>query len=133
MLRRTAVVGLALLLATPALAQDKTRTERMQFAKGASAKAIKGSVKGYDGVNYVVGLRAGQTLKVDMKTSNASSYFNVTAPGADSAMFIGSTSGGSFKGVVPKTGDYTIHVYLMRNAARRGETANYTLTVGATG
>ena len=131
MLRRTAVLALALLLASPALAQDKARTERVQFAKGASSKAIKGAVKGYDGVDYVVGLR--QTLKVDMKTSNASSYFNVTAPGADSALFIGSTSGGSFKGVVPKTGDYTIQVYLMRNAARRGETANYTLAVGATG
>lgn len=138
MLRRTAVIALALaltspVLATPAWAQDKTRTERVQFAKGASAKTIKGSVKGYDAVDYVVGLRAGQTLSVDLKTSNGSNYFNVTPAGADAAIFVGSTSGGSFKGVVPNTGDYKVQVYLMRNAARRGESANYTLTIGAKG
>jgi hypothetical protein len=28
-----------------------------------------------------------------------------------------------------KTGDYRIQVYLMRNAARRGESADYILTI----
>jgi len=114
-------------------APDPSRTETVHFAKGAASKVITGSVKGYATVNYVVDVRAGQTLKVSMKTSNASSYFNITAPGADAALFVGSTSGLRYAGTVPSSGPYKVQVYLMRNAARRNETAKYTLTIGATG
>jgi hypothetical protein len=48
-------------------------------------------------------------------------------------MFVGSTSGGSFTGVLPADGDYTIRVYLVRAAARRNESSDYTLTVAVTG
>lgn len=129
MLKRMTFALAALGLFAPALAQDAPRTERVQFAPGASAKAITGKIKGYDGARYLIGARAGQTLTVTLKTSNASSYFNVTAPGADAAMFVGSTSGNTFSARLAATGDHVIDVYLMRNAARRGETANYTLTV----
>lgn len=118
-------------LAMPAIAQAPVRSERVQFAKGAASKVIKASLKGYDIVDYLVGARAGQTMNVTFKTSNASSYFNLMAPGAgETAMFVGSTAGNSFSGRLPANGDYRIRVYLMRNAARRNEVANYTLTVG---
>ena len=48
-------------------------------------------------------------------------------------MFVGSTSGGSFTGVLPADGDYMVRVYLMRAAARRDESSDYTLTIGVTG
>jgi type II secretory pathway pseudopilin PulG len=123
-----AVATLALI--APAAAQNGQRTERVQFARGTASKAITGAIKGDAGVRYLVGARAGQKLTVTLKTSNASSYFNVTAPGADAAVFIGSSGGNRFTFTIPSSGDYAIDVYLMRNAARRGETAKYTLTVG---
>lgn len=115
-------------IATPVIAQE--RTERVQFARGTSQKVIKGGVRGYDSVNYMVGARAGQRLNVSMRSTNGSNYFNVLAPGSGEAMFAGSTSGNSFSGRLPADGDYRIQVYLMRNAARRNESGNYTLTVG---
>jgi hypothetical protein len=48
-------------------------------------------------------------------------------------VFIGSTEGNRWTGLLAADGEYTIRVYLMRSAARRNETANYTLTVGITG
>jgi hypothetical protein len=42
-------------------------------------------------------------------------------------MFIGSTSGNQYEGVLPASGDYKVRVYLMRSAARRDEVANYRL------
>ena len=66
---------------------------------------------------------------VTFKPSNLSAYFNVLPPGSDEAMFIGSTSGNRFEAALPADGIYTIRVYLMRNAARRNETAQYTLQV----
>lgn len=127
---RRVLFGLAAFgLLAPALAQDAPRTERIEFAPGASAKAVAGRIKGYDGARYLVRAEAGQTLGVTLNTTNTSTYFNVTAPGKDSAMFVGSTSGKRFAKKLATSGDHVIDVYLTRNAARRGETANYTLTV----
>ncbi len=122
----------ALPFATIAEAQT-AKLERVQFAKGKSSKTIKGTIKGDQSRLFLVGLRAGQTITVKLVTSNASNYFNVTAPGAEQAMFIGSSSGNTFTDVIPSTGDYKIDLYLMRNAARRNESANFTITIGATG
>ena len=47
-------------------------------------------------------------------------------------MFVGQ-DGDGYKGVLPTDGDYTVRVYLMRPAARRNESSNYTLTIGVTG
>jgi hypothetical protein len=125
-----AFAAAGLLLALSAGAQQRSV---VSFAKGASSATLKGSIKGSQDHSYVVDARAGQTLTVDFKPTNASAYINITAPGADSAMFIGSSSGNRFSGPLTVSGPHVIQVYLMRNAARRNETANYTLTIGATG
>lgn len=68
-------------------------------------------------------------MSVQIDTSNTSAYFNITAPGASEALYNGSISGNATSVVIPSSGNYTIQVYLMRNAARRNETANYSLTL----
>jgi hypothetical protein len=127
------VVLLKLLAATAvAIAsplQAAPRIERVTFAKGASSKVIKGTVKGYDHVDYVVNARGGQLLTVNLTTNRGSNYFNIMPKGSDAAYFIGSNDGNSFRGPVPATGDQVIRVYLYRNDARRGVSANYTLRV----
>jgi hypothetical protein len=70
---------------------------------------------------------------VELKGSNLQNYFNVMAAGSDSALFIGSTSGNSFRGLLPSDGDVTVRVYLMRPAARRNDTGTYSLRVGIGG
>lgn len=127
-----AMAALAAPMATSAQAPG-VKAERVQFARGTSSKTIKGTIKGNQSRLFTVNLRAGQKISVKLVTSNASANFNVTAPGAQQAMFIGSTSGTTFQDVIPSSGEYTIDLFLMRNAARRNETANFTLTIGATG
>lgn len=130
-MRRAPAAAFALLLvayAAPTMAQDIEK-KRVFFASGESSATVKGSIQGYEVVDYVLGARAGQTMGVTMKTSNTSSYFNVLPPGSsDAAIFIGSTSGDEWTGILPADGDYAVRVYLMRNAARRDEKADYTLT-----
>ncbi|PXW77701.1 hypothetical protein C7451_104197 [Blastomonas natatoria] len=109
------------------------RPERIQFAKGASSKAIKGVLKGDQSRTFLVNLRAGQKMTVKLVANNASANFNVTAPGAMQAMFIGSISGTDFAETIASSGDYKIDLFLMRNAARRNETVSFTITIGATG
>lgn len=115
-------------VALAAVQADDTRTERVQFAHGANSATVEASITGYETVDYVLGAAKGQAMNVSMATDNKSNYFNILPPGSDAeAMFIGSTKGNQFEGTLPESGDYKVRVYLMRNAARRNETANYRL------
>lgn len=116
--------------AIPAIAQAPVRTERVQFARGATSATIRGSIRGYDTVDYIVGARAGQSMSVSLQTSNTSAYFNILPPRSEEAIFNGSVTGANFAGRLKDSGDYRVRVYLMRSAARRGERATFSLTVG---
>ncbi len=118
---------------TPAPAGEGIRQERIQFEKGTSGTTITGRIKGEQGVDYQLRAKAGQSMTVDFKPGNLSAYFNVLPPGTDVAIFVGSTSGNRFEAGLPADGVYTIRVYLMRNASRRNETADYTLKVAIAG
>jgi hypothetical protein len=124
----------ALLLGTTvASAGVNIRQEQIQFGQGASGMTVKDTIKGDQIVDYQLRASAGQAMVAIFKPSNRSAYFNVLPPGSDVAIFVGSTSGNRFEAELPAEGVYTIRVYLMRNAARRHETANYTLEVGIAG
>jgi hypothetical protein len=118
-----------------AFAADGIESRPLQFTKGASSATVKGSLKGDKTIDYKLRAKAGQTMSVTLKTNNSANYFNVLPPGSTGeAIFVGSTSGNEWTGPLPAAdGEYTVRVYLMRSAARRNETANYTLTVGITG
>jgi hypothetical protein len=114
-------------------AKDEIRTKRVQFKKGADGATIENRIKGYESVDYLLGAKAGQTMRVTLKTNNGANYFNVLPPGSNAAIAIGANLGNEWTGTLPVDGDYTVRIYLMRSAARRNETANYTLSVGITG
>ncbi len=126
------VIAWALVAPMSSLAAEEGRQERIHFAAGKSSATVSGTIKGDEYIDYLLGATAGQTMTVSMATTNASTNFNVTAPGADAALFIGSVSGNAFTGTLSASGDYTVRVYLMRNAARRQETAKYSLSLAIT-
>ena len=126
----TAIAAAGLALAVPAAAQQVVP---VTFAKGKSAATLTGSIKGDQDRSYTIDARAGQTLTVTLKATKGSVEMNVYAPGNDTAISLGSTDPYKFTTVLPTTGRYKVQVYQMRASARRGETANYTLTIGVTG
>jgi hypothetical protein len=134
MSRFAGIVGTLLLMffASVAIAQAP-RSERVSFARGATDTTVRGTIRGYETVNYLLSASAGQRLVASFQTDNPRAFFNVTPPGAVEAMFIGSAMGNQFDAIIPSRGDYIITVYLMRNAAQRGELSNYYLTIGAYG
>jgi hypothetical protein len=123
---RGLAAALAFLLPSLAFAEDAA-PRRVTLDNGKSV--IQGSITGYDSANYVFSARAGDPIVIELKTKAPSAYFNLMAPGANEAAFIGSSSGMRYSGVAPVAGDYTAQVYMMRNEARRGKTARYTLTI----
>jgi len=103
--------------------------QRVRFPRGTMGTILRGRVRGYDTADYLVGARAGQQMTVSLRSDNDSNYFNVTAPGAREALFQGAMEGGDAQFTTPRNGDYIVRVYLMRNAARRGEVGAYTLEI----
>jgi hypothetical protein len=126
-------------ISAPAVAQDKPRQERIEFAIGKSGATIKGRIKGYEVVRYMLGAQAGQRMTVALNTSNTYTYFNVIQPSHPEgpALAISEQAGSNpmvpdlnrFDGVLPESGDYGIEVWMYRAAARRGDTADFTLDV----
>ncbi len=53
-------VTAVLMASSASVTEAAPRTERVTFPKGATSKAIKGAIKGYDYVDYVIGARGGQ-------------------------------------------------------------------------
>ena len=125
---KSLIFGVVMMAAVPSVA-DEMRRETVRFATGSSSSTIKSSVKGYQTVQYALSVTAGQKMSVQLDSRNTSLYFNVTAPGADAALYNSSIDGNGTSITIPSSGKYLIDVYLMRNAARRNETASYDLTL----
>jgi hypothetical protein len=131
--RAAMAVAAVVLVAAVAQAEDAIRKQPVRFKPGTSAETIRNTLKGDETIDYVLAASAGQRMTVTLKSSNSSLYFNVLPPGSEEAIFIGSTSGNTWSGDLLKDGDYSVRVYLMRNAARRDEKATYALTIGVSG
>jgi alkylation response protein AidB-like acyl-CoA dehydrogenase len=110
-------------------ADPDRRVETVTFAKGEVSRTINGTIRGREYVDFQVAAGAGQSLGVTLKRGNAMNYFNIIAPGANEALFIGSTSGRQVKRMLVTDGVYTIRLYLMRAAARRNERSDYALNI----
>jgi hypothetical protein len=116
-------------------AADPDRTVReVQFAKGSTTAVLKGKISGRNYIDYRLRAGAGQRMKVGMQGSNLANYFNVLPPDSgNSGMYNSSISGNNFEVLLPTDGSYTVRVYLMRSAARRNESSNFTLSIAIEG
>ena len=88
------VVALALCLLTPLspLAGGIT-VQPVQFAQGKTSAIIKGVIRGDQTIDHTLRVRAGQTMRVALHTSNGANSFNVLPPGSEAALVIGDTLG----------------------------------------
>ncbi|UNY98540.1 hypothetical protein MQE36_15850 [Zhouia spongiae] len=113
------------------LAQD-IQTSQVQFEKGKTGTTIKSSITGSKTIDYVLNVKEGQTMNVSMSTDNNANYFNIMEPKEDYvAIYNGAVneSTNMYEGILKKSGNYKIRVYLMRSAARRNEKANFRLEI----
>lgn len=125
---RTSLLLAAILFTSPAWSADPVHKEKVELT-GTATHSVKGKIKGYGTAEYTLTGKAGQTLIVKLKTNQTSNYFNVRQAGKDEALFIGSSGGNNYQAKLQADGEYTIQVYLMRNAARRNAVASYSLEI----
>jgi len=127
------LVAALVLAVAPSLAQPDIGRHPVQFAKGKSGTTIKGSLTGDQTVDYTLRAAAGQTMTVRL-SGGSSVNFNVLPPGSTGeALFVGSRDGNRSTTTLPASGEYTIRVYQMGNAASSGKRSNFTLDVAIAG
>jgi hypothetical protein len=125
-----AVLALA---AAPSFAQSGIVKHPIQFAKGKSGTTIKGSLTGEQTVDYTLRAAAGQAMTVKL-SGGSSVNFNLLPPGSTGeALFVGSRDGNRATTKLPASGEYTIRLYQLGNAASSGKRSNFTLEVTITG
>ena len=119
------VLVFGLLAVQGAAAQTKTR---VKFPAGTHGTTVKGTVRGYDYRDYVVGASKGQTIELSLTATGSSSVFSVFLPNKEN-LDLGAEQN-DFTGELPVSGDYVIRVGMMRSAARRkGSVSNFTLKI----
>ncbi|MBS1721833.1 MAG: hypothetical protein JSS66_02375 [Armatimonadetes bacterium] len=123
------IFGFVTALAVFATAQTPGHVVNVKLNQKTSSATLKGSVKGHGYVDYVVRAMAGQTLSVGLSGGKGMAAFNVTAPEAKSALFIGSISGDKFSRRLPCDGSFVVRVHLERAAMLRDETSTYSLSI----
>ena len=124
-------------LRAPAAEAAEVRTVQVRFPQGATGATLTGRIAGRDAVHYVVGLRAGQMLRVVLHGGSDAVAFNVFepghVPGRDAALYIGEQGGPRMEVRTAQNGRYLVQVFQNRAAARRGEQARYRIEISATG
>ena len=121
------ILACALLAFTNTWAAESIRHEQIELTQGSKPQKLSGRIKGYETVEYRLVAPADSVFSLKLKSANGSANFNVSVEGADEALFIGSRDGNHFKGTALTSKSYQVRVYLMRNAARRNESASYVL------
>jgi hypothetical protein len=131
--RRRLLAAAAAVTATAAFAQEAERRVRVAFEAGKPARSYMDRISDFEAVSYVIALQKGQTLHVVLATNNASNCFDIHAPGAPKPIYVGADSGNDHKLVVQAPGEYMVRVFLLRLAARDGQSADYTLDLAVSG
>ncbi len=123
-----ASLALATCLAMAGVALAAEKTVNVKFSPGSSSATVKGSVKGYDGVNYILDAQAGQVVSVLFSPNLNSCFFNFWEPGASGAVHRGEVDGNEYSANLRKSGKNRVQVAMMRSAARKGLTCRYAVT-----
>ncbi len=122
--------GLLALLLYLSPAFSSFAAQAVVTAPGDAPQLFDGRVTGYETVDYEVTGEAAEILNVDLQSANGAAYFNILPSGTEEAIFVGANKGNVASVPLPAAGSYRIRVYLIRAAARREETARYTLAIG---
>ena len=117
---------------SPGLAQGRSM-EKLGVQRGLWRRGVRDSIRGRESVIYRFGASAGQRLSVTLRTNNPSAAFNISRRFGGPALFNGAVEGNRARLILPESGDYFVEVYLNRNAGRRGERADYALTLAIAG
>jgi hypothetical protein len=118
------LTAILLSILTVSAAQTKVR---VKFAKGASSATLKGTVKGYKYIDYLVRAGSGQTMSVNLNSAHRGCNFVIFYSNMEN--IDGARGVTEFSDGLDVNDDYVVRVLLPRSAARRKESASFSLKI----
>lgn len=130
------------LLSDPVSAREHPQTQRQKIELHGDAPAsgehtatqsqsarVTATINGHQAIEYLIDARTGQSLQLDLHSSNTRAGYRVTAPAAPRALFRGHGQHTRFSITLPRDGTYRVLVYLLKGAANNGESADFALDI----
>ncbi|QKX18674.1 hypothetical protein [Microbulbifer sp. YPW1] len=128
-----------LLCALPAAADTSVShalRERVELHSDSPASApqtqtarVTATINGHQAIEYLIDAKTGQSLELDVHSSNTRAGYRITAPAAPRALHRGHGQHSRFSVTLPRDGTYKVLIYLMRSAAQNGESAEFALDI----
>lgn len=115
--------------AVPAVAQSYQdgQMQTLQMNRSLDAVSIQGSVEGWDVQKFRIPAERGQTLRLGLESRNRDVAFNLIHPSTGAVVYDGARSGRRAEVVLKNGGDWIVEVFLTRQAADRGDWADFRL------
>jgi hypothetical protein len=133
---RLAILAIAALGATLAVAGTASAQGvfQVQFTRGTSGAPINGTIVGDEYIDYRLGAKGGQEMRVAMtvtaSTGGGNAYFDFLPPhSSGKAIYNGSTDGDRVALRLPSDGEYTIRFYQLGADADGGRTMGFSIDV----
>lgn len=90
---------------------------------------VTATINGHQAIEYLIDAKTGQSLELDVHSSNTRAGYRITAPAAPRALHRGHGQHSRFSVTLPRDGTYKVLIYLMRSAAQNGESAEFALDI----
>ncbi|MBN8431201.1 hypothetical protein JF535_10095 [Microbulbifer salipaludis] len=90
---------------------------------------VSATIIGHQAIEYLIDARTGQSLELDLLSSNTQAGFRITAPAAPRALHKGHGQSAHFSATLPRDGTYRVRIYLLHGAADKGESADFALRI----
>lgn len=121
------ILSVSILLIALTISASAQTKVRVKFAKGESSTMVKGMIKGYKYIDYIVKAKSGQTMSVTLTSANQSCSFVIFY--SDLKNVEDATDVREFTRNVDVDDNYIVRVLLPRAVARRNSTANFSLKI----
>ncbi len=123
-MRKIFFISLLLVVAWVVSVRETSAQRRVNvsFQKGANSATVKGNIKGYGYIDYLVQANEGQTLSTRLTATNR--FTNAIVFDTTMERLEGDETDDNFSAVLPASGVYVIRVLMSRNEARRKNAAS---------
>jgi xanthosine utilization system XapX-like protein len=105
----------------------------VNFRPGKSSAVLVGRLVGDQAIDYVLTVKAGQKVSVTLTKAKSSAGYLVIDAGTGNGMADSNLAGTRANVVAVTDGKVKVRLFMVRAAARRGESSPFSLTISVTG
>ncbi|WP_460804751.1 hypothetical protein [Microbulbifer agarilyticus] len=109
--------------------QEESQTRTDSTRRVAGVASVSTSINGQQKVEYLIDGKTGQSLELEVLSSNERVRYDLSAPAAPRALYRGHGRHSTHRVTLPRDGTYRLLLFLTEPAAKNGERADFALKI----